>query len=1473
MPKISRIRIINFSYNGDKRLILDELFNLHQGEDTLISLKNGGGKSVLVQALMQPILPNQPLQKRKMSDFFIRKKQPAYILIEWKLDQGGGYLLTGIAMMNKESVSQDQEEESHAIRYFTFTVHYKLSDPMDIRHLELTTKEKNRILVKGYQEAQRFLQDAKRKRGGSVSYFSDSERGDYKRHLESFNIHPDEWKTVLLPINSEEGGLIKIFEKCKTPRLLLKEWILNTVNKVLYDNQKESQSLTEMMGNLGQSMIDNEAFILERDLLLEFSKKLQGLSVSAYSLASTQAEKMEKEKELRSLEQFLHVELARITEKRSQGEAELLEIQKELARIDAEEHSEAYYVSKERFEKSKEQADRYRSQLEELEERRAKVQQDIEVLDARKLYEEILSLQVETAGIEEELKRLKEPSEDQETMTRIAYSLKMLLEEKIENLLQKQSDLKKQLEDVVEKKELGKLEAASIRKEERQVLGKESTLTGLIHQFEMREKEIQEKYQVILSRNLMKGLEEKSTAALLERIREDIERAKKNLMALEEKKKKIYQEEEALQEEIPRVRLKTKDEENNLKKLQQEISDFEKKEEKVLQCLSKYQISASKRFQKAYLKGVLKGLLEEGQEKLDHVKEEIRSLMSRKTAMENGVLHVSKEFFHHLQESGIEFDTGENYLQKHTMDLRRKLLHAMPLLPYAFLMTEEELEKLKNAMPERPLLEPVPVMTYGSLQGDQEDPGSFLLLGPGKMIFSKPDERLFESDGLDAYKKELEGRLREEEERRKHYEDHLQDLRENERLLAEFTYTESYFSEAAAAEEKLRSDILRLKEEEERLLKRREEIKKIRFEMEKEKDEKKGLLEEASKKLRILEEHLEENEAYERHLQEKDHLKKKMEELSNRLLDLEKEESLLTEKQLELERESFRTLEEQERCQKEYGHYASAPEKIMEEGSIEELQKRYKVYQEKLDGNMKRLEETLRARVQVLKSKEKELLKKEVPSEEYLHIKYLESEGDRLLGLRKQLETAYQKDRKISEEASSEAAKLSGVCENMLESLKSRGGALLPKEDIHGRYKERKAECSVSRKRLEDQVKNLENTRRSYVDLRIQIEEKLRMSKIKVSTMVWPGDRDVETGFKEVSGELSELLRKMEEEKIRIQQSFWNLRDSFKEKHQNITGILHQVGKMQEMAERDPDNYYYLYEYMENQLEVLRKLIHVQEIRLEKMENTFQDMVMQSYNLSKEIYDHVNRIAEDSSIQLDGRNRKVKMIEILLRDLEPEEKGIESMRSYIKECASEVKDQLKAGKGQKEVRDLISKFMSSEELLNVISNLSDLRIKAYKVDINAQNSKAKDWEKVMRENSGGERFVSFFAVMIALMSYARNSRKDTEDYGRKNQDAKVLLMDNPFGPISSDHLLKPLFDIAKKYNTQLICLTDLKQNSIMNQFKVIFMMKIVENTSGTMEYLKVEESTYNGEEEPAEENLEMLHYHQEVEQMSLLGDE
>ena len=50
MGTINAIRIINLNYNNNSIRVNDETMNLN-GESTLISLHNGGGKSVLVQML------------------------------------------------------------------------------------------------------------------------------------------------------------------------------------------------------------------------------------------------------------------------------------------------------------------------------------------------------------------------------------------------------------------------------------------------------------------------------------------------------------------------------------------------------------------------------------------------------------------------------------------------------------------------------------------------------------------------------------------------------------------------------------------------------------------------------------------------------------------------------------------------------------------------------------------------------------------------------------------------------------------------------------------------------------------------------------------------------------------------------------------------------------------------------------------------------------------------------------------------------------------------------------------------------------------------------------------------------------------------------------------------------------------------------------------------------------------------------
>lgn len=102
------------------------------------------------------------------------------------------------------------------------------------------------------------------------------------------------------------------------------------------------------------------------------------------------------------------------------------------------------------------------------------------------------------------------------------------------------------------------------------------------------------------------------------------------------------------------------------------------------------------------------------------------------------------------------------------------------------------------------------------------------------------------------------------------------------------------------------------------------------------------------------------------------------------------------------------------------------------------------------------------------------------------------------------------------------------------------------------------------------------------------------------------------------------------------------------------------------------------------------------------------------------------------------------------------------------------------------------------------------------------------WEDIIIKNSGGEKFVAYFSLLVALISYSRKYLRVMDAF-KKKEESKVLIMDNPFGPITSGHLLKPMFDIAQKYNTQLICLSDIKQGSVINSFDLVYMIKIRQN--------------------------------------------
>ena len=141
--------------------------------------------------------------------------------------------------------------------------------------------------------------------------------------------------------------------------------------------------------------------------------------------------------------------------------------------------------------------------------------------------------------------------------------------------------------------------------------------------------------------------------------------------------------------------------------------------------------------------------------------------------------------------------------------------------------------------------------------------------------------------------------------------------------------------------------------------------------------------------------------------------------------------------------------------------------------------------------------------------------------------------------------------------------------------------------------------------------------------------------------------------------------------------------------------------------------------------------------------------------------------------------------------------------------------------------------ITTKNLYDTVIGISNIQIRLYKIE--AQREYPITWAEVAK-NSGGEGFLSAFVILSSLLYYMR--RDDTDFFAERNE-GKVLVMDNPFAQTNASHLLKPLMDMAKKANTQLICLTGLGGESIYSRFDNIYVLNLIAaNLQGGMRYLK-----------------------------------
>lgn len=223
MPAISKIRFANVVYdNGNKRYI-DTTFRF-DGYNGILLLENGAGKTVFVQTLIQAVLPRKTVAQRKIQETLQLNNSIAHIAVEWILEEKPRrYALTAVSLFRNSKEQLASQE---------FAMEYPSNSSIRLDTLPFFRKEKKGKRPATKEEMAAYFRDAANHHSLQARFFSENDTLlAYESYLEEhFKIIPSEWNKIAA-INESEGGVEAYFENCRTTNELVDRLLIPTIEE------------------------------------------------------------------------------------------------------------------------------------------------------------------------------------------------------------------------------------------------------------------------------------------------------------------------------------------------------------------------------------------------------------------------------------------------------------------------------------------------------------------------------------------------------------------------------------------------------------------------------------------------------------------------------------------------------------------------------------------------------------------------------------------------------------------------------------------------------------------------------------------------------------------------------------------------------------------------------------------------------------------------------------------------------------------------------------------------------------------------------------------------------------------------------------------------------------------------------------------------------------------------------------------
>lgn len=1487
MSKINAVRFINLNYNNNAMKINDECMQF-SGKSTLLSLRNGGGKTVLVQMMTAPFVHRgkQKTKDRPFESYFTTAK-PSFILVEWLLDGGAGYVLTGLMVRKNQEIS---EEKTDALEMMAIISEYKEPCMQDIHHLPVVEQNEKTMKLKSYNSCRKLFEDYKKDK--KLSFFcydmsSPAQSRQYFYKLMEYQINYKEWETIIRKVNVKESGLSELFSDCRTEKELVEKWFLEAVESKLNKEENKVKNFQEILEKYAGKYKNIKEQLKRRDAIQKFKEAAEEIQINAEDFLVKEGEKIEQEKVIAAFIARLNVLYEEAEIERERQEEGRKKLQEELEFLKYEQLSCEFHEKNREKRNHASNREMIDLEKESLLRKQQKIQKKVHVFLCAKQQEMVNEDKQEWEIRKEKaaISRTKEENLEPER-NRIGGQLSGYYEYRLSDNKEKQEAIKKQKlqirKDISQQKDI----LNEYREKTKKITESKGSFRSLVRGYDNIEIKYNSNYRENLSRNIL-GVYE---AGMLDIKQEMYDKEqKKSIQENKEQKEKfentteeIHRTERAIEEKREKYFQKDSD----IKQAEKEKKGYEQELEERKDILKYLELPEEKLFAR-------EEILHKAKIKMQELSSRRRTLEKKEDALQKEykllvsgrVMELPDNLKEEFEKLDVPVVYGMEWLKKNgfTEKKNKEIVSQNPFLPYALILTRQELKKLSERNGETYTSFPIPIIERENLESIKLDrTQSFVKMQDIHFYI------LFNENLLDEEKMEIMIEQKQKD---------IADIRETMQICK--NEYEDYFHrfdvikrQAVTKEnwDKIQKKLQKLEKEKEDIFQNIQQARDTKQSLKKN-------FEILQKTLRELEKKIESQAARQRAFKELRTAYAEYEENNKKLQEYEREEERLENRQ-HLTEEKISQLEEN------YRELSGQENSLFrEEESIQNSCQKFAAYKE-INRNVKAgkllgVDSTLRtdnnSGVKIIPS-EAEVLKLEaryeaVTADISQELKELELEEEKAL-------TRYHKSfgelRELCQKYNLKNSEWQNIIYDKREQLYQeaeledydkkieRKANLLNEEDkkigilnsqLEGILKQIVSECGkgdpleeekISQKDLES-AKNQTKYQLSELERKIAFSEKAIQKYRENLTALseynnFSADEEIhfEQDFKKMSekelrdfkgmlirdyNDIIRCVQKCREtlaqtlNKIARQEAFQDA--SYKTPLENMLKVCDNAAKVLRQLNITLESY----DSLMKQLEVDISLVETEKKNVTEL---LEDYV-------QNIHKNLEKIGRNSTIKI--REKSIKMLKVILPVWEDNEK-LYSLR--LSDLVDEITEEgIRLFENNENAQEYIGRKVTSKNLYDTVVGTGNVQIQLYKIE--EQREQQISWNQVAK-NSGGEGFLSAFVILSSLLDYMR---KDDSDIFMDKNEGKVLLMDNPFAQTNAEHLLKPLMNLADKTNTQLICLTGLGGESIYNRFDNIYVLNLIEaHLRNGIQYLRPEHK--KGEEVKVET---ILPTHIEVEEM------